>query len=52
MAKASRTLSAPTRLRNPRRPTRPHTFGVRGLVSDEDDDVMLTPPLRVEHAAG
>ena len=52
MAKASRTLSAPTRLRNPRRPTRPHVRA-RCLVDDEDGDgVMLAPPLRVEHAAG
>lgn len=44
MAKASRTLSAPERRRNPRRPTRPHVR-IRGLVDDEHDDaVMITPP--------
>jgi hypothetical protein len=52
MAKASRTLSAPARRRNRRHRHNPH-IRVRALVGDEhDDDVMLTPPLRVEHAAG
>ena len=45
MATANRACTAPTRVRNPRRPTRPHTISARGLVAVEDDDaVMLTPP--------
>jgi|KBSSwiStaDraftv2_1062776.scaffolds.fasta_scaffold37536_6 hypothetical protein len=48
MAKAARALSAPRRRRNSTIPHNPHSR-VRGLVGDEDDDaVMLTPPLRVE----
>jgi hypothetical protein len=43
MAKALRTLPAPARLRNPRRPLRPHVRA-RGLVDDEHDEILLTPP--------
>jgi hypothetical protein len=44
MAKASRTLSAPERRRNPLHRRIPHVR-VRGLVGDEHDDaIMVTPP--------
>jgi hypothetical protein len=45
MAKASRTLSVPRRLRNPQRRRSPH---IRTLLGDEHDDgaIMPTPPTR------
>jgi hypothetical protein len=43
MAKASRTLYAAARRRNPRHHHSPHVR-VRGLVAVEDDDGIEVPP--------